>query len=153
MLFSIQLEAQDIFLEKRAHLRLGEGTRGLSGLFGGKLPGRVFPGGGIGFLGGTTGAVGLAGLWSDDGRSPKRDQNSREAALLNNMLLLGLSNDRSVHADCLCEMFDHNWHMLKTDGVLWNVFPGTINWLMGPLSVIFIFMLKPIKWTCRLFFF
>lgn len=44
------------------YLRFGEGTRGLSGLFGGRLPGLPFPGGGTGFLGGTTGAAGLLGL-------------------------------------------------------------------------------------------
>lgn len=38
--------------------------RGLSGLLGGMLPCLLFPGGGIGFLGGTTGAAGLDGLWS-----------------------------------------------------------------------------------------
>ncbi|TNN85007.1 hypothetical protein EYF80_004661 [Liparis tanakae] len=45
-----------------AHLRFGEGASGLSGLFGRKPPGLPFPGGGTGFLGGTTGAAGLDGL-------------------------------------------------------------------------------------------
>lgn len=44
------------------YLRLEEEVRGLSGLFGGILPGLPFPGGGTGFLGGTNGAAGLVGL-------------------------------------------------------------------------------------------
>lgn len=44
------------------YLRFGDGVKGLSGLFGGRLPGRPFPGGGAGFLGGTSGAAGLAAL-------------------------------------------------------------------------------------------
>ena len=44
------------------YLWVGEEARGLSGLFGGMLPGLPFPGGGIGFLGGTIGAAGLDGL-------------------------------------------------------------------------------------------
>lgn len=49
---------------------------GLSGLFGGMLPGLAFPGGGIGFLGGTTGAAGLRGLGSGVGLStrPKKEE-------------------------------------------------------------------------------
>lgn len=56
------------------HLRFGEGTRGLSGLFGGKLPGLPFPGGGTGFLGGTTGAAGFVGLLSGVGLSTEMER-------------------------------------------------------------------------------
>lgn len=44
--------------EWNPNLKLAEGTKVFSGLFGGKLAGLFFPGG-RGFLGGTTGA----GLW------------------------------------------------------------------------------------------
>lgn len=50
------------------YLKLGEEARGFSGLFGGIIPGRPFPGGGTGFLGGTKGAAGL-GLRSGMGLS------------------------------------------------------------------------------------
>lgn len=51
------------------YLRFGDDVKGLSGLFGGRLPGLPFPGGGAGFLGGTNGAAGFAVLWSGTGRS------------------------------------------------------------------------------------
>lgn len=46
------------------HLATGDGARGFSGRFGCSATGRSspFPGGGTGFLGGTTGAAGLTGL-------------------------------------------------------------------------------------------
>lgn len=52
------------------------GTRGLSGLFGGMFVGLAFPGGGIGFLGGTNGAAGLDCLCSGPGLSTetKKDE-------------------------------------------------------------------------------
>lgn len=50
----------------------------MSGLFGGRLPGLPFPGGGTGFLGGTTGAAGLDGLCSSVGLSTETEENSEE---------------------------------------------------------------------------
>lgn len=58
----------------KTYLRIGEGVRGLSGLFGGRFPCLPFPGGGIGFLGGTTGAAGLDGLWSGIGLSTEKEK-------------------------------------------------------------------------------
>ena len=61
------------------YLRLEEGVRGLSGLFGGILPTRPFPGGGTGFLGGTNGAAGLVGLCSGTGLSTEMEMRERRA--------------------------------------------------------------------------
>lgn len=59
------------------HFRLGEGARGLSGLLGGKPPGRPLPGGGAGFLGGTSGAAGLDGLGSGAGLSTENTRGGK----------------------------------------------------------------------------
>lgn len=52
------------------YFRFGEGVKGFSGLLGGRLPGLPFPGGGAGFLGGTSGAAGFVALWSTDMGNP-----------------------------------------------------------------------------------
>lgn len=54
----------------------------MSGLFGGRLPGLPFPGGGTGFLGGTTGAAGLDGLWSGVGLSTETEEEESKGGLV-----------------------------------------------------------------------